>query len=107
MTQIRYFCQFYELVEGTAMLLEDNLGNINRFSLCDPVPKNSDDILKSDPILIVNPLKKDLKVIDNILLEDKLIDFAVNLDELLKTHLSLVPEDLLEHLGSDCDFVHA
>lgn len=89
------------------MLFEDDLGHVNRFTLSDSVPEDADDILEPDPVLIVDTLEEDLKVINDVLLEDELVDFAVNLDELLKTHLLLISEDLLQHLGPDCDLVHA
>ena len=68
--QLGYFWQLYELGEGAAVLLEDDLSHVDRLALGDPVPEDADDILKPYPILIVNPLKQDLKVVNDVLFED-------------------------------------
>ena len=90
-----YFGDADSQLSASFKLLEYNFGDILRLLLGYPPFHDSDDIVISYFLFIVNTFKKDLNVIYNRLLVYGLVDFAVHLYEVLKIQLLLFNENAL------------
>ena len=105
-TEVIYFWQTDSFFFISIKIFIDKFGNINCLFLSYPIFHYSNYLIESDSFLIIDSLKEDLNIINNILFENCMINLTVHCNKTLEIDFLLLFKYLFKSLRTNCYFIH-